>query len=103
MGNKVIRMRKFSHLAARRQVAMGIYKAPVVSNRYRKVVNHFNNKAKSTVNDGKFATSDPTLNPNSSINLQITTSAALALQPKPDQTTQPEPISTKQGHIEEQE
>ena len=82
---------------------MGIYKAPVVSNRYRKVVNHFNNKAKSTVNDGKFATSDPTLNPNSSINLQITTSAALALQPKPDQTTQPEPISTKQGHIEERE
>ena len=80
---------------------MGIYKAPVVSNRYRKVVNHFNNKAKSTVNDGKFATSDPTLNPNSSINLQITTSAALALHHKPDQTTLPEPISTKQGHIEE--
>ena len=82
---------------------MGIYKAPVVSNRYRKVVNHFNNKAKSTVNDGKFATSDPTLNPNSSINLQITTSAALALNQKQDQITQPEPISTKQGHMEEQE
>ena len=103
MGNKVIRMRKFSHLAARRQVAMGIYKAPVVSNRYRKVVNHFNNKAKSTANDGKLASNDPTLNPNSSINLQITTSAALALNQKQDQTTQPEPISTKQGHIEEQE
>ena len=47
LGNKVMRMRKFSHLASRRQVAMGIYNAPVVSNRYKKVVNHFQNKSKS--------------------------------------------------------
>ena len=47
---------------------MGIYKAPVVSNRYRKIVNHFNNKPKSYATD-KFVISDPTLNMNSSINL----------------------------------
>ena len=51
MGNKVIKMRKFSHLASRRQVAMGIYNAPVVNSRYRKIVNHFHNKSKSNATE----------------------------------------------------
>lgn len=61
---------------------MGIYKAPVVSNRYRKIVNHFNNKTKSNATD-KYLISDPTLNMNSSINLQVNTSAAHAQDNKP--------------------
>ena len=72
---------------------MGIYKAPVVSNRYRKIVNHFNNKPKSNATD-KFAISDPTLNMNSSINLQVNTSVAHALDNKPIHGTQLETIST---------
>ena len=48
---------------------MGVYKAPVISNRYKKVLNHFNHKSKSIVVDGKFGTNDPTLNQNGSINL----------------------------------
>ena len=72
---------------------MGIYKAPVVSNRYRKIVNHFNNKPKSNVTD-KYVIGDPTLNMNSSINLQVNTSAAQALDNKHIHGTQLETIST---------
>ena len=55
---------------------MGVYKAPVISNRYKKVLNHFNNRSKSTVVDGKSGINDPTINQNGTINLQFTTSAA---------------------------
>ena len=82
---------------------MGVYKAPVISNRYKKVLNHFNNKSKSTVLDGKFGTNDHTINQNGTINLQFTTSAALVLNNKPNQPVQLLPISTEKDHIKEQE
>ena len=70
LGKKVISLRKHSHTAARKQMAMGIYKAPVVKNRYRKIVNHFHNKPKSFANEGKNNTPEMTTTLNSSINLK---------------------------------
>ena len=49
---------------------MGIYKAPVVKNRYRKIVNHFHNKPKSFANEGKNNTPEMTTTLNSSINIK---------------------------------
>lgn len=43
--NNVIGMRKPSNAAVKKEIAMGIYKAPVVRDRYKKVIQHFN-KAK---------------------------------------------------------
>ena len=42
-GNNVIGARKPSNAAAQKEVAMGIYKAPVVRDRYKKIISHFNN------------------------------------------------------------
>ena len=46
---------------------MGIYKAPVVKNRYRKVVNHFHSKPKSHAPDDKTITNEQSTNLNSSV------------------------------------
>ena len=57
-------------MAARKQVAMGIYKAPVVKTRYRKVVNHFHAKPKSQAPDDKITSSELNTNLNSSVILK---------------------------------
>ena len=62
-----VKFRKHSQVAARKQVAMGIYKAPVVKTRYRKVVNHFHAKPKSQAPDEKIKPSELNTNQNSSV------------------------------------
>ena len=51
-------MRKHSNVAAKKEVAMGIYKAPVVRERYKKVISHFNNKKLSNNGDSKVLLQD---------------------------------------------
>ena len=41
-GNNVIGTRKCSNVAAKKEVAMGIYKAPIIKDRYKKIIKHFN-------------------------------------------------------------
>ena len=80
---------------------MGIYNAPVVSNRYKKVVNHFQNKSKSNAVEIR-GLGDQTLNNSSSINLQVTANAARLLNNQSHLPTQLETISTREEQREQE-
>ena len=80
---------------------MGIYKAPVVKNRYRKIVNHFHNKPKSFANEGKNNTPEMTTTLNSSINLKKAQNSNNFNQTSRTLHTQVETVSSREDEKDE--
>ena len=64
----VMGMRKHSNAAAQKEVAMGIYKAPVVQDRYKKVISHFKKAKLSNTNESSTLLQDAGQALNSSLN-----------------------------------